>query len=106
MSSPTPSPRLPELVGPPDLLEGPPRERWLDRVRACRQRLRDTWRQHADLSDQTTAAIDQLLGLLLLIRFVRDRQPSVLPPEAIGQAERTPRTLCQGIWQAVRSPLL
>ncbi len=107
MFSPNLSPGLPELVGPPDLLEGPPRERWLDRVRACRQRLRDTWRQqHADLSDQTTTTIDQFLGLLLLIHFVRDRQPSVLPSEVIGQAERTPRSLCQSIWEAVRSPLL
>jgi hypothetical protein len=106
MSSQTPSAQLPELVGPSDLLEGPPRERWLDRVRVSRRRLRNTWRQPADLSDQTTAAIDQFLGLLLLIRFVRDRQPSVLSAEVIEQAETTPRTLCQGIWQAVRSPLL
>lgn len=70
MSSPTLSPPLPELVGPLDLLEGPPRERWLDHVRTCRQRLRATWRQHADLSKLTSGAIDQLLGLLLMIRFV------------------------------------
>lgn len=107
MSSPIQSARLPELVGPPALLEGPPRECWLDRVRTCRRRLRATrQRQHADLSDQAVTALDQLLGLLLLIRFVRDRRPSVLPAEAIGQAEGSPRTLCQGVWQAVRSPLL
>jgi len=40
---------LPALVGPPDLLEGAPREGWLGRVRACRQRMLGSWQHEPTL---------------------------------------------------------
>jgi hypothetical protein len=97
---------IPALVGPPDVLEGIPRERWLDRVRACRHHLLATWRTQGGLSEPAVIAIDQTLGLMLACRFIRDRQPSALQYPAIDPAGITPHGFCQALRQGVASPVL
>lgn len=97
---------MPALVGPPDVLEGVARERWLDRVRACRHRLLATSREPGEHAEAVVAAIDQALGLMLVCRFIRDRQPVVLPHPTLAPAEITPHDFCQALRQAATSPVL
>ncbi len=94
------------LVGPPDLLEGRPRELWLDRVLASRRRLLNV----CSLGDSATAvpaAIDEVLGLTLLVRFVRERQVQALPTLGeIALEADTPATACRLMQERSTSPLL
>ncbi len=62
----SPTADLPILIGPPDLLEGPARDGWLDRVRACRHHLLRTWQQQGGRPGPAATAIDQALGLMRL----------------------------------------
>jgi len=97
---------MPALVGPPDLLEGMPRERWLERVRVCRRRLLETSRIRGEPSQRGSEAINQALELMLVCRFIRDRQPAALLYPAIGGTVLTPHDLCQALRDTVASPLL
>jgi hypothetical protein len=97
---------MPALVGPPDVLEGEPRGRWLDRVRTCRHRLLETWRRQGEPPECAAVAIDQALELMLVCRFIRDRQPGALPHPVIDPAGITSHGLCQILRQAVTSPIL
>ncbi len=102
----SPAADLPVLVGPPDLLEGPARERWLDRVRACRHHLLLAWQRQGGSPGSAAAAIDQTLGLTLLHCFVRDRRPAALPSPEVGPAGMTPHGFCQALRQGTASPVL
>jgi hypothetical protein len=82
------------------------RECWLDRVRTCRRRLLATGQKQGEISEPAAAAIDQALGLMLVCRFRRDRQPAVLPYPAIAPEGMTPHDFCQALRQAVASPIL
>jgi adenine-specific DNA-methyltransferase len=97
---------FPVLVGPPDVLEGSPRERWLDRVRACRHQLLQTWRRQGGSAKPAASAIDQALGLMLVYRFVRDRKPVAVPIPEVGPSETTPHGFCRSLRQAAASPML
>lgn len=97
---------MPGLVGSPDVLEGTPRERWLDRVRVCRHQLLETSRRQGDPSQPAVAAIDQALELMLVFRFIRDRQPSALPRPVIDPTGMTPHGLCQTLRQTAASAIL
>lgn len=102
----SPATDLPVLVGPPDLLEGPARECWLDRVRACRHRLLLTWQRQGGSPGPAATAINQALGLTLLHRFVRDRRPTALVAPEIGPPGIAPHGFCQALRQATASPIL
>ncbi|NDC78294.1 MAG: hypothetical protein EBZ67_10550 [Chitinophagia bacterium] len=97
---------FPALVGPPDVLEGVPRERWLDRVRTCRHRLLAIWRTQGESSEPGADAIDQALGLMMICRFIQDRQPAALQLPASDPAGLTTHCYCQVLRQAVTSPIL
>jgi hypothetical protein len=94
------------LVGPPDVLEGAARERWLDQVRACRHRLLAASRTPGEPVEAAAVAIDQALELMLVCRFIRDRQPAALPHPLIGPTGMTPHGFCQALRQGVTSPVL
>jgi adenine-specific DNA-methyltransferase len=102
----SPTSDLPILVGPPDLLEGSARDGWLDRVRACRHHLLRTWQRQGGCPEPAAAAVDQVLGLMLLCRFVRDRRPAALPIPEGTFAETIPQSLCQALRQEAVSPVL
>jgi hypothetical protein len=88
---------MPALVGPADVLEGVARERWLDRVRACRRGLLVTSRKPDESAEAAAVAIDQVLGLILVCRFIRDRQPAALPHPVIDPTGMTPHGFCQAL---------
>ncbi len=97
---------IPAFVGPPDVLEGLPRERWLDRVRTCRHLLLTIWRTQAGSSEPGADAIDHALRLMLACRFIQDRQPAALQLPASDPAGLTTHSYCQVLRQAVASPIL
>jgi hypothetical protein len=97
---------MPALVGPPDVLEGEARERWLDQMRTCRHRLLEMWRKQGEPSERAAAAIEQALELMLVCRFVRDRYPAALPHPVVDPKGITSHGLCQILRQAVTSPIL
>jgi hypothetical protein len=96
---------LPILVGLSDVFEGSPRQRWLDRLRVCRQQLLETsLRQGGPL--EPAGSIDQALGLILVHRFVRDRRSAALPIPDVGPSGTTPHGYCRSLRQLTASPVL
>lgn len=99
--------QLPFLIGSPTVLEGPPRERWLGRLHSSRLRLRAAWLPAAE--ENAIRVIDGVVGLLLLLRFLRDRAAEDFPsPKELFPANQdmTLQELCQLLRGAVSSPLL